>query len=109
MKMMGIKIWSVKFLAPTHDTRYSSYTWYFSTFCATYISQISTLNHSSPVDFVGLSACRHVLGFRDLAVDVTQCVTYDIYDIIMTSCDTSNSGVMAPTLPTSCRRLPTFA
>eukprot|EP00956_Cyclotella_meneghiniana_P024015 scaffold47872_cov53-Cyclotella_meneghiniana.AAC.2 len=64
-----------------------------------------------PVDFVGVSACRHVPGFRDLAVDVTQCVTYLTIrhiDIIMTSYDTSNSGVMAPTLPT-CRRLPTFA
>ena len=24
-----------------------------------------------PVDFVGVSACRHVPGFRDLVVDVT--------------------------------------
>eukprot|EP00956_Cyclotella_meneghiniana_P019886 scaffold34550_cov54-Cyclotella_meneghiniana.AAC.8 len=36
--------------------------------------ELSWLIVASPVDFVGMSACRHFLGFPDLAVNVTYLV-----------------------------------
>eukprot|EP00956_Cyclotella_meneghiniana_P032510 scaffold89790_cov82-Cyclotella_meneghiniana.AAC.2 len=69
--------------APTGKSRASSVITEESVF-SPYTVQAETLteqNVSVSVFFLLLrqsSACRHVPGFRDLAVDVTQCVIFDI-------------------------------